>query len=302
MLEMEQRAKERKDRREQLRQAYEEKQRKADEERRQAEARREDERKKVVLQEKEAKKALKSEELRRKEQERAELEREKARIHEARQYYKRGLMIKYGIIPLLKNVETEKEELKKAQAQNLKWILRNGLGYLKLAMSEIKLEAKRRDDRMMYVAIRFHERNLLRNAFEGIYQLLESLRDTEHSSRRHYLLRLLSRHLAHWKVAVPLIREERRSVQAKENLLVRKFRMVRFTQLTVLADEDGPAGAAGHARCDERGAHRVRERALQAAHVVQGQQLARRLRPLRGALFQGCRQTQGCHHRLRWRG
>jgi hypothetical protein len=79
---------------------------------------------------------------------------------------------------------------------------------------------------MMYVAIRFHERNLLRNGFEGFYQVLDALRDTELSTRRHYLRRLLSRHLALWKVAVPLIREERRSVQAKENLLVRKFRMV----------------------------------------------------------------------------
>ena len=94
-------------------------------------------------------------------------------------------------------------------------------------MSEIKLEAKRREDRMMYIAIRFHERNLLRNSFEGFYLLFETLRDKEISSTRHYLRRLLSRQLSLWKVAVPLMREERRSFKAKEDLLVRKFRMVR---------------------------------------------------------------------------
>lgn len=45
------------------------------------------------------------EEAKKKEEERLELEREKQRLQEARDYYKRGLMIKYGIIPLSKNVE-----------------------------------------------------------------------------------------------------------------------------------------------------------------------------------------------------
>ena len=173
---MELRAKERKDKREQLKQTYEEKQRKAEEERKQVEARKEEERKKKLQLDKDLKKQAKLEEEKRKEEEAAELESEKIRIHEARQYYRRGLMIKYGIIPLLRNIELEKQEVEKAQSQNLKWIIRNGLSYLKTGVAESKLETRRRDDRMMYVAIRFHERNLIRDSFEGFFQLLESQR------------------------------------------------------------------------------------------------------------------------------
>lgn len=168
------RAKERKDKREQLKQAYDEKQRKAEEEKKQAEARKEEERKKKLQQDKDLKKQAKLEDAKRKEDEAAELENERIRIHEARQYYKRGLMIRYGIIPLLKNIEIEKQEMEKARSQNIKWIQRNGLTLLRAGVLESKLETKRRDDRMMYVAIRFHERNLIRNSFEGFFQLLEN--------------------------------------------------------------------------------------------------------------------------------
>ena len=53
---------------------------------------------------------MRLEEARKKEEERLEAERELQRIQEAREYYKRGLIIKYVIIPLAKNVEMVKDK------------------------------------------------------------------------------------------------------------------------------------------------------------------------------------------------
>ena len=61
VLEMEERAKSRKDKRDQLKKTYEEKQKKIEEERRAAEAKKEEERRKKLADEKEAKRAGKME-------------------------------------------------------------------------------------------------------------------------------------------------------------------------------------------------------------------------------------------------
>jgi hypothetical protein len=42
------------------------------------------------------------------------MERERLRLEEARAYYRRGLMIKYGIIGLAKNVEMAREKEQRA--------------------------------------------------------------------------------------------------------------------------------------------------------------------------------------------
>ena len=56
------------------------------------------------------KKQVKAEEAKKKEEERLEIEREQQRIKEAREYYKRGIIIKYVLIPLAKNVEIVKDK------------------------------------------------------------------------------------------------------------------------------------------------------------------------------------------------
>jgi hypothetical protein len=56
------------------------------------------------------KRQARAEEAKRKEEERVEIEREQQRITEAREYYKRGIIIKYVLIPLAKNVEMVKDK------------------------------------------------------------------------------------------------------------------------------------------------------------------------------------------------
>jgi hypothetical protein len=56
------------------------------------------------------KRQVKAEEAKKKEEERLEIEREQQRIKEAREYYKRGIIIKYVLIPLAKNVEIVKDK------------------------------------------------------------------------------------------------------------------------------------------------------------------------------------------------
>jgi hypothetical protein len=110
ILEMEERAKQRKDKRDLLKQQYVEKINKQAEEKKLAVVKAEEERKKKLLDEREMKKQMKAEEARKREEAERELEREQERIREAREYYKRGLIIKYVIIPLAKNVEKAKDK------------------------------------------------------------------------------------------------------------------------------------------------------------------------------------------------
>jgi hypothetical protein len=56
------------------------------------------------------KRQVKVEEAKKKEEERLEIEREQQRIKEAREYYKRGIIIKFVLIPLAKNVEIVKDK------------------------------------------------------------------------------------------------------------------------------------------------------------------------------------------------
>jgi hypothetical protein len=110
VYEMEQRAKERKDRRDHLKSQYIEKVNKQAEEKKLAVIQAEEQRKKKILDEKEMKRQAKAEEAKKKEEERLEIEREQQRITEAREYYKRGIIIKYVLIPLAKNVEMVKDK------------------------------------------------------------------------------------------------------------------------------------------------------------------------------------------------
>ena len=56
------------------------------------------------------KRQVKAEEAKKKEEEILEIEGEQQRIKEAREYYKRGIIIKYVLIPLAKNVEIVKDK------------------------------------------------------------------------------------------------------------------------------------------------------------------------------------------------
>jgi hypothetical protein len=68
--------------------------------------------------------------------------------------------------------------------------------------------------------------------------------------RRFHIRKLMIRHLRYWKIAVPMIREEKKAVQAKENLLVRKFRMVSILQLHLIG-QNGKKGASSNAGGDK---------------------------------------------------
>lgn len=61
------------------------------------------------------------EEMRRAEEIKAAEERERERLQEAREYYKRGLLIKYGIVPLARNVEMVREAELKADTLRQVW-------------------------------------------------------------------------------------------------------------------------------------------------------------------------------------
>lgn len=80
--------------------------------------------------------------MRKKEEERLEIEREQQRIKEAREYYKRGIIIKYVLIPLAKNVEIVKDKEFFADVQYVTWVKKNGLISLKRAVYLAKIEAE----------------------------------------------------------------------------------------------------------------------------------------------------------------
>lgn len=135
-----------------MKRAQDEKAREREEERRREDEAREEERRKRAIEEKEAKRAVKEEEARRKEEEKRQIEREKKRMEEAREYYKRGLMIRYGMVPLGKNVERAREAECQADEQYIMWIKKNGLSYLRIGLAEIKAEVKREEAKMLLVA------------------------------------------------------------------------------------------------------------------------------------------------------
>lgn len=79
-----------------------------------------------IKEEKDHKRALKLEELRKQEEAKQLLEREKQRLQEARDYYNRSLLIKYGIWAFAKNVERARMLEEAAESQRVKWVLKNG--------------------------------------------------------------------------------------------------------------------------------------------------------------------------------
>ena len=90
--------------------------------------------------------------MRKKEEEKAELERERARIEEARDYYRRGLLIKYGFVPFARNVERTREAEFQADLLRTKWNTKNGLLWLRKSVAQSKIDEKMRVDRMEYTA------------------------------------------------------------------------------------------------------------------------------------------------------
>lgn len=73
--------------------------------------------------------------MKKEEEKKKELEIERIKMVNAKQYYERGLLIKFGISRLLKNVELQKQKYKTAEDQNKKWIKINGWAIFKDGMS-----------------------------------------------------------------------------------------------------------------------------------------------------------------------
>jgi hypothetical protein len=103
------------------------------------------------------KRQAKVEEAKKKEEERLEIEREQQRITEAREYYKRGIIIKYVLIPLAKNVEMVKDKEFFADVQYVTWVKRNGLLFLNRAVYLSKIEKQAELQRKLnYASSAYH--------------------------------------------------------------------------------------------------------------------------------------------------
>lgn len=87
------------------------------------------------------------------------IELEKLKMSNAKQYYERGLIIKYGILRLLKNVQIEKDKKKEADEQRNRWVLRNGFMMFKDGMQNWLLEEEERIYRLSKIALRFNSVN-----------------------------------------------------------------------------------------------------------------------------------------------
>ena len=97
---------------------------------------REEERKRQKQLSLQAKRTVKEEEARLREERDRERQEEERRIEEARQYYRRGLLIRYGIVPLCRAVEATRDMEVAADQQYIKWIKVNALENLKLGHKE----------------------------------------------------------------------------------------------------------------------------------------------------------------------
>jgi hypothetical protein len=107
-----------------------------------------------------AKKAVKEEEMRVKEEREREAREESKRIEEARQYYRRGLMIKYGMVPLCKEVERVREAEMAADELYIKWIKINAMRNMLKGLEEQREELKRMEAKKMLVAKLFYLKSL----------------------------------------------------------------------------------------------------------------------------------------------
>lgn len=164
---MELRAKERKEKRDQLDKIYEEKKKKAEEEKRQVELRKEEDKRKKIQEEREIKIQKKKEEAKRLEQIQKEQDILEAKINNAREYYKRGLMIKYVILPLTRIVEMRKAKEQKAEEFRIRWQQKNGLRYLKLGVYLQKMDEQMRLESMMNDEKHFSEYQILTRALRA---------------------------------------------------------------------------------------------------------------------------------------
>ena len=119
---MEERAKQRKEKRELLKQRYEEKRQAELALKKEQEAKKEEEYRQRLEAEKEAKKQAKLEEARRKEQTKEQAEELRIKMIAAAQYYDQQLLIKYGIIPLANLMVIARYKERQAILQNRKAI------------------------------------------------------------------------------------------------------------------------------------------------------------------------------------
>lgn len=55
-------------------------------------------------------------------------------------------------------------------------------------------------------------------------------------ARGIYLKNIIKRHIVHWRFAVPLLKSERQALQQKEDILVKRFRMVHYTPINAILE------------------------------------------------------------------
>lgn len=87
-----------------------------------------------MQEEREAKIAKKKEEQRKIEEAKKAQEIEQLKIKNAKQYYERGLMIKYVMVPLGKLIEIRDMNMKKSDSFRKIWTQKNGLSFIRLGI------------------------------------------------------------------------------------------------------------------------------------------------------------------------
>ncbi|CDW77766.1 UNKNOWN [Stylonychia lemnae] len=214
VIEMEIRAKDRKNKRQELDKVYEEKRKKAEEDKRLEELKKEEEKKKKLQDERDQKRARIREANQKIEEEKKQKEVEFLKLKNAKEYYNRGLIIKYVILPLSKLVDLASEKALKADLHNLKRIKRNGLSLLKEGLMVQSLEEEQKINKLNRIADRFFEVNQ--------YKLEKKV------LQRKYLSNLKRSALTFWRLTIPELRKERINIQLREELLIKKFRIMKI--------------------------------------------------------------------------
>lgn len=134
---MEERARVRKERRDQLKQKYEEKRHKELLEKQAEDKRKEEEAQKRLLDEREARKLAKLEEAKAKEQAKKEAEEFRQRLLAADKYYAEQLTIKYGIIPFAQLIAIGRYKERQAIIRNREAIQKTWFNHFVRTMRQI---------------------------------------------------------------------------------------------------------------------------------------------------------------------
>eukprot|EP00347_Sterkiella_histriomuscorum_P024200 403331963 len=235
VLEMEQRAKERKDKRDQLDKIYQEKRQKQEEEKIQAMLKIEEEKKKKIQQEREAKIMRKKEEMQKLEEAKKLQELEQLKLKNAREYYNRGLMIKYVMLPLGQLVDLAQNKMLKASQHDLYRIKRKGLRQLIDSVRQQKYEEQLKQDQQERMADRLYQINTLKLAINQLQQNLVQCRLEKKRLQKRYCFRIKHKTYQAWKLALPDLINERKQIEIKEELLVSKFRLRRVGKQIIQA-------------------------------------------------------------------